>query len=209
MKTKKLKINIPSSMNEISLGRYQEFVTQTDREDLTEQEIAVAMLDIFLDIKSTDSLQMTFKSMTEIGNKLAEVLSEKPTLIQKFKMGDTEFGFIPKLDDMTFGEYIDLDTYISDWSQMHKAMAVLFRPIAYRKGMKYTLTDYEGDLFHEAMKDMPLAVAMGSLVFFYRLERELQNNMIPFLEEEAKEIQTALQQSGVGINQSINSRKET
>ena len=209
MKTKKLKINIPSSMNEISLGRYQEFVTQTDREDLTEQDIAIAMLDIFLDIKSTKSLEMTFKSMTEIGNKLAEVLSEKPTLIQKFKMGDTEFGFIPKLDEMTFGEYIDLDTYISDWSQMHKAMAVLFRPIALRKGMKYTLTDYEGDLYHEAMKNMPLSVAMGSLVFFYRLERELQNSMIPFLEEEAKEIQTALQQSGVGINQSINLRKET
>jgi hypothetical protein len=35
-----------------------------------------------------------------------------------------EFGMIPELDKMTFGEYIDLESYITDWDNMHKAMAV-------------------------------------------------------------------------------------
>jgi hypothetical protein len=28
---------------------------------------------------------------------------------------------------MSFGEYIDLDTYIGDWDNIEKAMAVLYR----------------------------------------------------------------------------------
>ena len=41
-----------------------------------------------------------------------------------------EFGFVPKLDELSFGEFIDLDKYLQDWDSMHKAMAVLFRPVS-------------------------------------------------------------------------------
>lgn len=201
MKTKKLKITIPSSMSEVSLGRYQDFVRATDDEALTDEEIAIQMMKSFLDIEQSDTLKMTLESMTKISEKLAEVLAEKPTLIQRFKMGDTEFGFVPKLDDMTFGEYIDLDTYISDWDTMHNAMAVLFRPVKLKKGNKYTLYDYEGDLYQDAMKNMPLSACMGALIFFYRLENELRKTIQTYLKEEEKQITS--EKSGVGISQSI------
>jgi hypothetical protein len=202
MKPKKLKIVMPSSMSEITLGRYQEFIKSTENDAMSDDEIAVKMLDVFLDIKQTDTMKLTLESMTQISTKLAEVLSEKPTLIQRFKMGDTEFGFVPKLDDMTFGEYIDLDTYIADWETMNNAMAVLFRPIKVKKGNKYTLYDYEGDLYHDAMKQMPLSACMGALIFFYRLEKELKTITKTYSLEEGN--QTHSEESGVGINQSIN-----
>ena len=41
-------------------------------------------------------------------------------------MRGVEYGFIPNLDDMSFGEYVDLDTYIGDWQNIHRAMAVLY-----------------------------------------------------------------------------------
>jgi hypothetical protein len=189
-------------MSEITLGRYQEFIKSTEDEAMSDDEVAVKMLDVFLDIKQTDTMKLTLESMTQISSKLAEVLSEKPTLIQRFKMGDTEFGFVPKLDEMTFGEYIDLDTYIADWNTMHNAMAVLFRPIRVKKGNKYTLYDYEGDLYHDAMKGMPLSACMGALIFFYRLEKELKTITKGYSQE--GENQTHSEKSGVGINQSIN-----
>jgi len=201
MKTKKLKITLPSSMSEISLGRYQKFIESTDDETLTDDQIAIAMMEAFLDIKQSDTLKMTMQSMAQISEKLANVLSEKPSLVQKFKMGDTEFGFIPKLDDMTFGEYVDLDTYISDWSTMHNAMAVLFRPIKEKKGLKYSLYDYEGDLYEDAMKNMPLSACMGALIFFYRLEKELKRIIPDSLHPTANPQHS--EKSGVGINQSI------
>ena len=171
---KKKKITVPSSMDEITLRRYQRFVKETiDTENISEEFIASRICDIFLDIETTEVMRMTMGTMLKVSTKIAEVLNQKPELIPIFKMGDTEFGFIPKLEDMTFGEYVDLDSFVSDWSTMHKAMAVLFRPIETRYKDKYKIQEYKGDLFHEAMKDMPLSVAMGSLLFFYRLETDL------------------------------------
>ena len=52
----------------------------------------------------------------------------------KYINGDeVEFGFIPKLDNISLGEFVDLDSYMSDWDNMHKAMAVLYRPVTFRK----------------------------------------------------------------------------
>ena len=75
---------------------------------------------------------------------------------------------------MTFGEWIDLDTYINDWSQMHKAMAVLFRPVTLGLGKNYNIEKYEGSSkYSEVMLDMPLDVVLGAMVFFYTLGTKL------------------------------------
>lgn len=202
MKTKKVKLTVPSSMDEITLNRYQRFVEEIGDEDLNEEYVGVKILEIFMDIQQTDTMKLSVKSMFDISNHIADVLNQKPSLVQRFKMGDTEFGFIPKLDEMTFGEYVDLDTYITDWSTMHKAMGVLYRPIRDKKGNKYTIYDYDGDLWYDAMKNMPLSVAMGALLFFYRLEKDLQKNMIASLPQTA-ESQVASDKSGGGIKASI------
>ena len=59
-------------------------------------------------------------------------------------MGGVEYGFIPVLDDMTLGEYVDLDENFTDWDKMHKAMSVLFRPIKLKKGDRYQIEEYDG-----------------------------------------------------------------
>lgn len=205
MNTKKVKLTVPSTMDEISLERYQKFVEVIGDEKQNEEYVGSKILDIFMDIKQTDAMKLSVKSMFEISNHIADVLSQKPSLITRFKLGMTEFGFIPKLDEMTFGEYVDLDTYITDWSTMHKAMAVLYRPIKESKGRKYTLYDYEGDLYHEAMKEMPLSVAMSAMLFFYRLENDLQKNMLGY--SQGTESQAHSDKNGGGIKASTKSQK--
>ena len=207
MKTKKVKLSVPSSMNEIQLGRYQKFIKSIDHNESSEEYVGTKILEHFLDIEQNESMKMTVKSMFEISNKIAEVLSDKPSLINRFKMGDTEFGFIPKLDEMSFGEYVDLDTYITDWDTMHMAMAVLYRPIKESKGKKYKIYDYEGDLYYDAMKNMPLSVAMGAMLFFYRLENDLQMNTLNYLT--GREKQVSSDKSGGGTKASTKSQKAT
>jgi len=64
--------------------------------------------------------------------------------------------FIPNLDDITNGEYVDLDTYIPDWDEMHKAMAVLFRPVIQNLKDKYIIEDYKGSAkYSDDMLDLP------------------------------------------------------
>ena len=46
-----------------------------------------------------------------------------------------QYGFHPSLDDLTLGEYVDLDTYVGDWNNIEKAMNVLYRPIEAKFGV--------------------------------------------------------------------------
>lgn len=128
-------------------------------------------------------------------------------------MGGKEYGFIPALDDMTLGEYVDLDENFTDWDSMHKAMAVLFRPLTLKKGDRYQIEEYDGLELAEQMKKMPLDVVMGAMVFFYRLNNELLKTTLNFLEQEVgKEMTTQQQQhlgkSGDGIKASMELLKE-
>lgn len=74
---------------------------------------------------------------------------------------------------MTFGEYVDVDTYIVDWENMHKAMAVLYRPVLQNYKGSYEIEEYKGDTYWDLMKQMPLNLVMGCMLFFWNLERDL------------------------------------
>ena len=153
--------------------------------------------------------------MTEFSGILrhvSELFNEKTPLQRMFTMTDKngktiEFGFIPKLDDISMGEFIDLDKYISDWQQMHKAMAVLYRPVKYKKGDLYLIEDYEGtDKYSNIMLDSPVNAAIGATVFFYNLGKELSKVMIHSLEkylEQESESLLVSELNGDGINQSM------
>ena len=116
---------------------------------------------------------------------------------------------------MSFGEYVDLDTFMSDWKNMHKAMAVLYRPITDKSKDLYLIEEYESALkYADNMKYMPTNVALGAMVFFYRLGSKLSNHMLQYIKKEMQsnplsEVEKKfLEQNGVGINQFTQSLKE-
>ena len=128
-------------------------------------------------------------------------------------MDGVEYGFIPKLDDMTLGEYIDIDNNIKDWQNMHKAMTVLYRPVKFKKDDRYQIEEYTAEENPELMKQMPLDVAMGSLVFFYLLQEELLQTTLSYLSKEMEDNLTmeqrqTLEKNGVGISQSMDWLRE-
>lgn len=208
----KVKINIPSTLREINLNQYKAYIEATERID-SDIDLRIAMLDVFCNIPLEKAKKIAVKDVMRITNGLTKLLNEKPELVMDFEIGDTTFGFIPKLNDMSFGEYIDLDSSISEWDRMHIAMAVLYRPIKDRKGKFYTIQEYTGDNYHEAMGYMPLDAVMSSLVFFYRLGRDLSKSMLRYLETEEVQTNSALQHSldrnGDGISRFTHSLRGT
>ena len=150
-------------------------------------------------------------SVRAIVDILVDLLQSKPDHVERFKIGETEFGFIPDLDDMSLGEYIDLDNNASQWQNMHVAMNVLYRPIKTSKLGKYNIEDYNVKN-PEAMKDMPLGAAIGSLFFFYNLGIELANHTILYSNNQAEmeiyQDQLTSIENGDGINQFMDSLTE-
>jgi hypothetical protein len=123
-------------------------------------------------------------------------------------MDGIAYGFVPDLDKITLGEYIDLDTTLGDWSNMHKAMAVLYRPIKDTLKDKYIIEDYKGSEDSEKYKQMPLDIVMGSILFFYNLKNELLKTILKSLNQEVMKTMTIQQRedllgSGNGITRYI------
>ena len=198
----KLKINIPEKLSEITLGQYQDWLKVAEGKEMT-PFIQQKMIEIFCGITLKEVLMIKATDIDSITNEILKVFEQKPKFIKEFEIDKMQFGFIPKLDDMVFGEYIDLDTYLGDWSQMHKAMNVLFRPIIFKKNDQYLVSDYEGTGKYN-LKTMPLSIVFGSLVFFWNLRNELQKHTLNYLANQKEETISQklkdLLKSGDGIN---------
>ena len=168
-----LKVTVPNRMEEITLEQYQRFLKECSDKETQEDIIALKMLEIFCGVPPAETYTYRMSDVYSICDQINKALNEKPPLISRWKFKDIELGFIPKLDDMTFGEYEDLDTYIVDWEQMHKAMAVLYRPVKQQFKGSYEIEKYNGDSYWELMKKMPLSLVMGCMLFFWNLENDL------------------------------------
>lgn len=210
----KLELNIPTELKEIKLSQYQNFlkiVKSNDDNEFLNQK----MVQIFCNIDLKDVAEIRYKDVTDITSNLTNMFDVKQhKFINRFKLGGVEFGFIPNLEDISFGEYTDLDTYIVDWATMNKAMAVLYRPII-KNGLNgtYEIEEYNGSInYSDVMKHAPLDVVFGANVFFYNLGKELLKSTMNYLENN-KEVQSILQsetlgENGVGIIQSMQLLKE-
>lgn len=209
----KVDILVPSSLSEVTLEQYQKF-SKINTEDNSDTGFLMhKTVEIFCNLNLKDIAKIKFTSVQEILNDINRLFEPKQELIPRFTMGGIEYGFIPVLDDMTLGEYVDLDENLTDWELMHKAMAVLFRPIKLSKGDRYQIEDYDGLDNAERMKKMPLDAVMGAMVFFYRLNNELLKTTLNFLEQEVgKEMTTQqlqhLEKNGVGIKASMELLRE-
>ncbi len=204
----KLKLTVPNDLGEIKLSDYVKYLKVLEvNEDDAYSDVFVhqKVLEIFCGVPLLDAVEYKMSDVRKVVQIITATLNKQPDLVRTFKLGDTEFGFIPKLDDMTFGEYVDLDSNLGDWDNMYKAMAVLYRPIKQKVGDKYLIDDYKGDLYYDAMLHTPMDAVVSSMVFFYNLGKELSIAMTKYLEEEGTlEGLTASQTSiinGVGINQ--------
>ena len=160
----KISINVPTSLSEITLGQYQKFIKISENNP-EGNFLDAKMIEIFCGIPLSESYKLKMHSVTAIIDILTEMLETKPKHVQRFKMNGVEYGFIPDLNEMSLGEYVDLDNNASKWEMMHVAMNVLYRPIKVSRLGKYSIEDYSVS-DPEKMKDMPLDAAIGSLFFF-------------------------------------------
>jgi len=140
--------------------------------------------------------------------KLSELQGEKDTELKKIiEIEGQQYAFHPNLDDLTLGEYADIETFIKVGleKKMPEIMAVLFRPITEREKDVYAIAAYDGKIAirAEKMKQMSAEQVQSALVFFWRFVINLSQIMPSFLVERTQEIAKDLemktsQQNGGG-----------
>ncbi len=205
----KANINVPTELNEITLKQYQKFLkVQNSSKD--NNFIQSKMIEIFCRVKPQDALNIKLSDADRIATLISNMFEEKPDLVKSFYLGGVEYGFVPDLDEITLGEYIDLDTYMGDWDNIHTAMNVLYRPIKQKLGDKYLIEDYNVET-KDILLQMPMDAVFGSIIFFYHLGIDLSKTMMNYLEnKEEKQLlqELGFRKSGDGIRAFTDSLEE-
>jgi len=202
----KVNLRIPTTLNDVTLKQYQEFAKLENKLDQTnDAAIQLKIVEIFCDVPEIVVRNMKATDIAEICEIINGMFDAQHQLINRFTLNGVEYGFIPELDDMSFGEYMDLDTFIGDNDNLHRAVNVLFRPIEHKRGHRYKIKDYNPDTSEEA-KEFPLDAVLGAIVFFYNLGKDLSMVMLNSLDkrnEKALAQHLLSHQSGDGLTHSM------
>ena len=203
-------ITVPTDLSEITLRQYKHFLKIQKGVD-DEGFLNAKIIEIFCKMQLDEVMRLKFNDTELIVNTLTEMFEQKPNLVSKFKLNKKEYGFHPHLDDLTLGEYIDLDTFIGDWENIEKAMAVLYRPVVNKLKDKYIIEEYKVGKDQE-MLDMPMDAVLSSIFFLWNLGLDLSKAMMNYLDKEQTEALTQYltsQPNGDGITQFTDLLKET
>lgn len=110
------------------------------------------------------------------------------------KVDGVEYGFIPDLEEITLGEYADIQHYIKVGidNSMNKIMAVLYRPIVEKNKDAYSIEAYNSETMRiraDKFLEMKAIDVQAALVFFYNLANELMTILPLYLAEVMKKLQ--------------------
>jgi len=203
-------INIPNDLSEITLDKFQMFKKYLTEEH-SDIDINIYMVGLFCDLTLQEVRGLDKDDFVEISLLLTKTINKQSIFVDRFTLNGIEYGFIPNIDKMSFGEYIDLDTYIKNPDDMNKVMSILYRPIIKKSFGKYLIVDYTGEEDYTIMDKAPMNVVNGAMVFFYHLGSELLKSIQNYLQSELKILLASGQVSekdGDGIVQCMQSLED-
>ena len=158
--------------------------------------------------------QLSLREAAVIMGKIAELQADENSSLKRIiEIEGVEYGFHPNLDEITLGEYADLETFIKNGIEqtLPEVMAVLYRPVTEKTDSGvYTIEAYGGDLTirAEQMKKMSAEQVQSALRFFFALGKELLRILPSYLIQALKEMkmqlpQNPLEKNGDGSESSI------
>ena len=207
--------NIIDSWSDVTLESWLQLVKS---KDLSKAEDAKTSILALSDIPEMLINKLSLKDVAILMEKMGKLQSEQETLLKKLIYIDgQEYGFHPNLDDITIGEYADIESFIKSGLEdnLPELMAILFRPVIDRKGETYKIEAYDGDITirAEVMKKMSSEQVQSALVFFWNFVQELSSSlqsylMIPLIKE-MEEAAKVSAKSGDGLESSTASAIKT
>lgn len=191
---------IVDSWKDVTLEKWQQLVLGKKKSKTQEAKETIKALST-LPIKLVE--EMSLSDVAAIFERLSKLQIEGK-LKKVFEIDGIEYGFLPDLDEITLGEWADIEHYIKDGidKNMHKIMSVLFRPVTSKEGKMYSVQAYKDgrERAEKFRKKMNAEQVQQSLVFFWNLGNELLTTLPLFLMEKMNKIQAEmnLAKSGVG-----------
>ena len=192
-------MRLPQNLSEVTIDKYIKAIDIIENEDI-DLGIMLRLLNLFTGKSIEQLMEYPLSELDKNYQHIAKVLNEKSKFQNTFFLDGKEFGFIPNLEQMKSGEYIDLTNNLG--KDIIASMAVMYRPIKRKFKDVYDIEKYNGTDNKEIFKNAPISVYLGAQVFFWNLTNDLLKLMPQYLEKEltAEQI-AALEKNGVGLSQ--------
>jgi len=187
---KKETFNLIDSWSDVTLEKRSELVAL--HEGIKPEE-ALETIAALSDIPKQLVNELALSDVANIMGKIAELQKEANSELKNLiEIDGVEYGFHPNLEDITLGEYADLETFIQEGIEksLPEIMSVLYRPITERKGKHYSIQAYDGAirLRAEEMKKMKAEDVQSALVFFWSFVSILSTILPLYLMERTQAI---------------------
>jgi hypothetical protein len=197
-----MNIVLPENIADITLEQEQKYTKLLARTDLDKYSINRRKLEIFTNLSFQETANVIQSDFEECLTQIDKALNEEVSFFNRFVLNGKEFGFITNLDklsseeqnaldNISLGEFVDTEKYNASLEDMHKLMAILFRPIVKSDAFgNYEIAEYNGtNEWCEYMRKTPLNIVKGALFFFTNLSTELENYILRYtIQEQAKEM---------------------
>jgi len=178
----KKEYKLPTSHKELVLKDYRR-IANVDV-SLTDIEKYVEFIHILTGIEKEDIKNIDISQIHTIQNNI-NYLFEKfdEELVDRFILNGVKYGFNKNLDDISFGEYIDMES-LSDKNKLneslHILLAILYRPVIkfqkrswktlFNKNKDYKIEKYNSEDVYDRAElfnnELTMDKVMGALVFF-------------------------------------------
>ena len=199
--------NLIKSWDDVTLDKWVKLISKKEK---TKSEEALNTINVLSDIPKKVIEELSIENISVILKRITYLQQEDNSKLKKiFKLNDIDYGFHPNLEEITLGEYADIETYLKNGieNNLTELMAVLYRPITERDGKDYSIEAYgisDTRMRAKKLEKMKASDVNNALVFFWGLGKELLIILQQFLMEQNQEIINKAQMnnlatSGVGL----------
>jgi hypothetical protein len=173
-----MKLKIPTELNEITLEKVQKVLLIDQNPDIEAFPKMVHSVAVMTDRSPHEIGQVVYTQLEVIHNRIFNMINgaKSAPLQRVVKYLGREYAFIEDVRDMETGAFIDIDQMAKPENyaeNLHKIMAVLYRPIDAKMGDRYRLKSYVTESAREReerqaifLKHMTLDVVRGATGFF-------------------------------------------
>jgi len=138
-----------------------------------------------------DVMETSHHQINYITNHLTNLFPDtKYPFIDKFTLNGVEYGFIPSWKNMTFAEYVDLDSMLTKKPEeiianLHIICAMMYRPIISKKSEhNFQIEKYNSDTIEERAqlfnKELDVKYVLGGQFFFSRFVKQYSQPILHF-----------------------------
>lgn len=148
--------------------KIKEYITiKTIVDNFEEKEVDKELLKMFPNMKLKEATSKLLEYYEYLNNSTNEV-------VNTFTYKGVKYGLIPDLENIKTKEYLDIEMYETNVQNIHRLLAVLYRPITKEFGDKYEIEEYDtSDKYKDVMLEVDAIIYKNVIGFFLTLKEIL------------------------------------